>query len=119
MLEVVGITGTAAQIYSELVKAEQLSVAEEARTKQELPIKMLRPGRDQPFPGRRRGVRERMALARLALGVNWLPGDDFRPGNTLGFGLLIAPAIASWAERTRPSMTSEASSSADPTPVDA
>lgn len=30
MLEVVSITGTAAQIYSELVKAEQLSVAEVA-----------------------------------------------------------------------------------------
>ena len=30
MLEVVGITGTAAQIYSELVKAERLSVAEVA-----------------------------------------------------------------------------------------
>jgi hypothetical protein len=32
---------------------------------------------------------------------------------------LTAPAIARWAERTRPSMTSEASGSADPAPAGA
>jgi MFS family permease len=72
-------------------------------------------------------------LAGLGLGAGAAAAPAFMIGLCLTFGTagwaglgaffavlgLTAPAIARWAERTRPSMTSEASGSADPAPAGA